>query len=101
MIEELIKEYANTTFSDKLLIQKVNSLSIIDKTYSSSNISKESSYYEEAQIKGSVTIKSIKVNWNGERLSNNKREKRTANTIYFNHANFIRWNRNRIINLVI
>lgn len=101
MTEELLKEYINSTYTDKLLIEQINSFSILDKTYSSISISKQSPLYEEAQEKGSITIKSIKVNWNGERLSNNKSERRTGNTIYFNHGDYVKWNRNRIINLVI
>lgn len=105
MTKELIKLYINEKYKEKFLIKKINSFKVIDKTYLANQVTIESTFYEEAQIKGSVTLKMIELNWNGKRIfkgKNGPRIKTRVNNINsFSYSSFLIWQRNRIIDLVM
>lgn len=105
MTKELIKLYINEKYKEKFLIKKINSFKVIDKTYLANQFTIESIFYEEAQIKGSLTLKMIELNWNGKRILKGKNgpriKTRINNTNLFGYSSFLIWQRNRIINLVM
>jgi hypothetical protein len=104
MTKELIKLYINENYQEKFLIKRVNSFRLIDKTYNTIQVSEESSFYIEAK-NGPITIKMIELCWDGKRILKGKNgpriKTRINNTNLFNYSNFLIWQRNRIIDLVM
>jgi len=105
MTKELIKLYIDEKYQDKYLIKRINSFRLIDKTYLANQFTIESDSYEEAQIKGSLTLRMIELCWDGKRILKGKNgpiiKKRINNTNLFGYSSFLIWQRNRIINLVM
>lgn len=105
MTKELIKLYIDEKYQESYSINTINSFRIIDKTYLANQFTIESAFYEESQIKGSLTLKMIELNWNGKRILKGKNgpriKTRINNTNLFGYSSFLIWQRNRIIDLVM